>query len=416
MPTPLEKSPEPEFGTGLIPKDRYVSPEFMRREWDGMWRRVWLLAGRAADVARPGDYFTFEIGPESVIVARDRAGRVGAHYNVCLHRGNRLCDPGRGHVATFGCRYHGWEWNLDGTLHCAVDAATFRPAVPPDLRLGPVRCETFAGFVWICLDPAAAPLAEFLGVLPAHLGPYRFEDHALTVDATVEVACNWKTSVDAFNEAYHVHATHPQLLEFTDDVNVQIDFYDRHSRFIFKVAVPSPRLGKRPGIPAPIRDLVLPGCGVDPATFTGTIDDVRPAIFAGIRRQCAEAGIDVAALHDEQLIDDLHYTIFPNVTLNIHGRGFWLFRHRPHPDDPNRMLFDFQDYALLAPGTAPARPEHVTGEIAGTSLGDVIDQDLANLPRVQAGMRSAAFTGLRLSEQERRIRHFHRVLESYVSA
>ena len=125
--------------------------------------------------------------------------------------------------------------------------------------------------------------------------------------------------------------------------------------------------------------------------------------------------MDLSEIRDEQLLDDYHYTIFPNVTLNVHGRGFWLFRHRPHPTDPNKMLFDFQDYmrwpASLGPRERPAHRRDVQG---GTSLGIVLDQDLYNLPRVQAGMRSRGFEGLLLNRQERRIRHFHRVLESYV--
>ncbi len=178
--TPREKTVEPDLGTAPIPKERYTSGEFARREWDRMWTRVWLLAGPEADVARPGDWLTFEIGPESVIVVRDRAGALHAHYNVCLHRGNRLCD-------------------------------------------------------------------------------------------------------------------------------------------------------------------------------------------------------------------------------------------RPHPADPNRMFFDFQDFLRWPASLGPRqRPEHRRDVAGGTSLGIVLDQDLHNLPRVQAGMRSRAFQGLLLNVQERRIRHFHRTLDGYL--
>ena len=96
--TPIDKTPEPDLGSDPIPKERYVSREFARREWERMWTRVWLLAGWERDVANPGDWFTFEIGPESILVARDRSGTLHAHYNVCLHRGNRLCEIGRAHV------------------------------------------------------------------------------------------------------------------------------------------------------------------------------------------------------------------------------------------------------------------------------------------------------------------------------
>jgi len=414
-PTPLEKTSEPDLGTERIPKERYISPEFARREWDRMWTRVWLLAGREADVAAPGDWFTFEIGPESVIVARGRDGALHAHYNVCLHRGNRLCEPGRGHSATFTCRYHAWDWNLDGTLRCATDAQDFTQGLPPGLRLGPVRLATWGGFVWVTMDPDAEPLEAYLGVLPEHLARYHFEEHALVDDVTLEIDCNWKTCVDAFNEAYHVQGTHPELLEYSDDVNVQIDLYGRHSRFIFPVGVPSPRLGRLSKVPRWLGDIILRGVGIDPETFTGGVDGVKPAALAASRALGEQLGMDLSALRDEQLLDDYHYTIFPNVTLNVHGRGFWLFRHRPHPTDPEKMLFDFQDYMRWPASLGPReRAPHRRDAQGGTSLGIVLDQDLYNLPRVQAGMRSRGFEGLLLNMQERRIRHFHRVLDEYL--
>jgi phenylpropionate dioxygenase-like ring-hydroxylating dioxygenase large terminal subunit len=400
--------------SALIPKERYTSSEFMRLEWERMWTRVWLLAGRESDATTPGDYFTFEIGPESILVCRDRQGRLGAHYNVCLHRGNRLCEPGMGRAASFTCAFHGWDWDLDGALRCAVDAKTFSQGIPKGLRLSPVRCETWGGFVWINLDPNAGPLHEYLEVIPQDLEPYRMADQVVVDDFTIEVGCNWKTSVDAFNEAYHLAATHPQLIEWTDDVNVPIDLYDRHSRFVLRTGVPSPRAGSSDRIPEPVRELLMRGSGIDPDAFTGTMADVRPAVFKATRKLCADVGIDLSRLADEQLIDDYHYTIFPNITLNIHGRGFWLFRHRPHPTDSNKMLFDYQDFAHLPPGAAHQRPAPRDYTPGSCSLGEVMDQDLCNLPRVQAGMNSRAFTGLLLGDQERRIRHFHRTLERYV--
>lgn len=414
-PTPREKTAEPDLGTALIPKERYVSRTFLEREWERMWTKVWLLAGPARDVANPGDWFAFDLGPESIIVARDRAGALHAHFNVCLHRGNRLCEPGRGHGPTLTCRYHAWEWNLDGSLRAAPDARDFVPALPASLRLAPLRVDTWGGFVWVTMNPDAEPLADYLGVVPAHLAPYHFEEHVLVDDVTLALDCNWKTCVDAFNEAYHVQGTHPELLEYSDDVNVQIDLYGRHSRFIYPVGSPSPRLGPLSRIPRWLGDIVMRGVGVDPDTFAGTVADVKPAVLAASRALAEQMGMDVSALRDDQLLDDYHYTIFPNVTLNIHGRGFWLFRHRPHPTDPNRMLFDFQDWLRWPASLGPReRAPHRTDVQGGTSLGVVLDQDLYNLPRVQAGMRSRAFPGLRLNAQERRIRHFHRVLEEYV--
>src|SRR5215470_12227346 len=118
-PTPIEKAPEPDLGHAPIPKERYTGADFMRLETEHLWPRVWLLAARESDVARAGDHISFEIGRESIVVARARDG-LHAFFNVCLHRGNRLCEPGIHHAPTLTCRYHAWEWNLDGTLRCAT--------------------------------------------------------------------------------------------------------------------------------------------------------------------------------------------------------------------------------------------------------------------------------------------------------
>ena len=385
-----------------------------------MWQRVWLLAGLERDVRTPGDHFTFEIGTESILVVRDRTGRLGAFYNVCPHRGNRLVAPGAGRAQHFVCRFHGWTFGIDGALRFTPDRDDFPQGFGDgQCRLAPVACDTWGGFVWVSLAPSPEPLGAYLGIIPEHLDPYHFEEHILLNDLTLEIPCNWKTCVDAFNEAYHVQSTHPELLEYSDDVNVQVDLYERHSRFIYPLAVVSPRLPRRKDIPERIKEYFLRGVGIDPDAFTGGLGGVRAAMAQVMRTEVGPAsGIDFGELSDAQLIDDFHYTIFPNVTLNIHARGVWVFRHRPDPTDPSRMLFDFWNM-LRAPGVDVPRPPHEqypagTYALATIPGGDVLDQDVANLPGIQAGMRSAGYRGLFLSHQERRIRHFHRTLEGYL--
>ncbi|HZR84113.1 MAG TPA: SRPBCC family protein [Candidatus Binatia bacterium] len=419
--TPMAKAPDPELGSAVIPKERYTSADFAAREWEGMWRRVWLLAGCEADIREPGDYLTFEIGGESILVARLPSGRIAARHNVCMHRGNRLREPGVGHADRFSCIFHGWEYDLDGTLLKVTDGQCFPQGTPKaELSLRPVACDTWGGFVWVNLDSRAGSLRDYLGVLPRHLDPYHFEHQTVVNDVTIEIDCNWKTCVDAFNESYHVQATHPRLMEYSDDVNVQIDCYERHSRFLYPLAVVSPRLGRGSELTDPIREMFLRGIGLDPAPLEGRGDRVREAIARQMREVVGPAmGVDFAELNDDQLVDDYHYTIFPNVTLNIHARGAWVFRHRPHPSDPQKMYFDFWNL-LRAPRAQIERGEHEERRLAdGYSLahipgGDVLDEDMYNLPRIQAGMRSAAFPGLWLSTQELRIRHFHDTLVRYV--
>jgi phenylpropionate dioxygenase-like ring-hydroxylating dioxygenase large terminal subunit len=420
--TPMERAPVPELGHDQIPKERYTSPDFARLEWERMWTKVWLLAGRESDLRAPGDYLTFEIGVESVIVVRRADGGLATHYNVCMHRGNRLCEAGRGHVTRrFTCAFHGWQYALDGRLERALDPETFPQGLPVDrLSLRPVRCDTWGGFVWITLDPGAPPLQDYLGVIPTHLAPYRFEEWAIATDVTLEVACNWKTSVDAFNEAYHVMATHTWTLEFTDDVGTVYDCYDRHTRMIFPEAQPSPRHPGRGTVTPKIKEYFLARFGIDPSTVR-SVAEARAAIADAVRRQGPALGCDFSALNESQLNDDFHYTVFPNVTFNIHAQFAWVFTHRPHPDDPNRMYFDFVNLVRMPADDVPRPAKERYRVEDGCSLahipgGNVLDEDMYNLPRIQAGMRSAAFTGLHLSTQEIRIRHFHDTLMRYVDA
>jgi phenylpropionate dioxygenase-like ring-hydroxylating dioxygenase large terminal subunit len=423
-PTPMERSPVPELGTAPIPKERYVSPQYKALEDQRLWPKVWLLAGFESDLAEPGSYFTYEVGRDSVLVVRQADGGIAAFHNVCTHRGNRLVEPGRGRAGSFTCLFHAWRFGVDGSLERAVDAETFSQGCPSDeLGLRPVHCDQWAGFVFINLDPDADTLESYLENIPEHLDPYHFEEMKILNEYTIEVPCNWKTSMDAFHESYHIMGTHPDTLDVNDDVNCAYDCFGRHSRMILQLAVASPRHPEHGNVNETIREHFLASAGIDPATFTGGALDVRPAIAKAVREiQGPAMGADFSELNDAQLVDDFHYSIFPNITFNIFGRSAWLFRHRPHPTDPDRMFFDFYNLVRLPNADIP-RPEpefHVASDdlllqpVGGG--GELLAQDTYNLPRIQNGMHSAGFTGLHLGNQEIRIRHFHHNMDQYLES
>ncbi len=170
--------------------------------------------------------------------------------------------------------------------------------------------------------------------------------------------------------------------------------------------------------------MVIPSSGLNQASYNGGAGDALRSAMAASKREKLEPalGADFSALNDEQLVDDFHYTLFPNVTFNIHLPTPWLFRHRPHPSDPQKMYFDFFIFAQNPKAEIP-RPDHgdhVPGDGFGfSSIGlgaGIVDEDLYNLPRIQQGMASEAFPGLHLGTQETRIRHFHDVLLQYLQA
>ena len=143
--------------------------------------------------------------------------------------------------------------------------------------------------------------------------------------------------------------------------------------------------------------------------------EVRPAMQVAAREKAEAAGMDFSDLNDDQMSDDYHYFIFPNLTFNITSGSFGFFRQRPHPTDPNKMFFDIQSFMRIPPGADyPPRPKHQSFKHGEISIGLVMDQDSYNLPRVQKGMNSKAYKGLLINYRERRIRHMHKTLTDYI--
>ena len=413
--TPTQKAPSPGLGDALIPAARYTSKDFMDKEWDRIWTKVWLLGGRSDDMEEPGDYICTDIGKESVILVRQSDGSVRGFYNVCLHRGNKLRPEGLGAAEEmFQCKYHHWTYDWTGKIVRIPDLDTFPQGGPPCGAIPEVKCGEWGSFVWFSLNPDPEPLEEFLDPIPQHLDPYHFDRMAWTRDVTVEWDCNWKASVDAFNESYHVQGIHPQLQWYLDDVNIQIDCYDRHNRYLIPFATISPRVSMPSQVPPAIAG-ILRAAEMDPADYEGRVGDIRRAVQLHKRKHGKAQGKDYSDLNDDQLTDDYHYMIFPNVSLNVHADDVMMFRQRPHPTDPDKMFYDIWIFELVPEGEEwPDRPRHQHFKHGDRSIGQVLDQDAFNLPTVQKGMHSSAFPGLWIGEQELRIRHFHDVISQYI--
>jgi phenylpropionate dioxygenase-like ring-hydroxylating dioxygenase large terminal subunit len=157
------------------------------------------------------------------------------------------------------------------------------------------------------------------------------------------------------------------------------------------------------------------GCARRPE-FDGRVPEVRRAVQRWKRTHGAAQGLDYSELNDDQLTDDYHYMIFPNVALNTHADDLMLFRQRPHPTDPDKMFFDLMNFRLLKKDEEkPPLPQHMQFKHGEKSLSLVLDQDAYNLPGVQRGMHSVGFPGLYIGDQELRIRHFHKVIDDYLN-
>jgi phenylpropionate dioxygenase-like ring-hydroxylating dioxygenase large terminal subunit len=416
-----------------IAADRYQSREFMQREWKSMWTRVWLCAGRESDIPRAGNFIRFDHGHESFIVTRGSDGRIRAFYNVCQHRGRQLIDEDRGTRSQFVCPFHSWAYDLHGKNIRVTDREVFSErALCGNLDLKQARCETWAGFLFLTMDPAAPSLLEFLADVPALMGAYRMEDMHVVKETQVEIDCNWKNGLEAFLETYHVHMTHPQTLPGVDDVYEQIDVYrNGHGRIVTPFAAPSPRQGE-PDTIGPFLGLFLGNCGLQTADFEQRKSAIRDAIWQAKRAADNPFGLDYSPFTKSQILDIWAYSIFPNLTLNAHPEGVLAMQFRPHPQDPEKFLYHTWHLAAkLKPGaklpfymgigdevdiSGRTRPPLQRVPMHDTGLGLVMDQDISNLLGVQKGQKSRGFAGgNRYCEKELRIQVLHAELDRYLT-
>ena len=232
------------LGDEDIAFERYISPEFFEAEMDHMWSRTWQWACREEHVATPGDYYVYDIGRWSVVVVRTETMAIKAYINACLHRGTKL-KPSftEGWSPKLACPFHAWTWDLDGRLEDLPCAWDFPHVDRAKALLPEVRVGTWGGFVFINLDENAMPLEEYLAPLPEHALQAEMHDRYVALHIQKELPANWKVASEAFIEAYHVKATHPQLMQGTGDLNTQYDIFTDHVNRLYSLAgVASPNI------------------------------------------------------------------------------------------------------------------------------------------------------------------------------
>ena len=413
---------------------RYHSPEFMRREWERLWPRVWLLAGVTSDLQEAGDYFRFDVGHESIIVVRQADGGINAFYNVCPHRANRIALNEFGSVSHFTCAFHGWQFHCNGELKAITDEEFFAPQlIASRPGLTEVRCDVVGGLVFINMDGKAPPLREWIGLPRGYIENYEIDKmHAVRHVRSVWNA-NWKVGVDSFYETYHLPHIHPQTQGVMEDFS-QYDLYPNgFSRMIVPLCVKSHRVRDQDTVDEGLQ-FMMKDAGMDPGEFKGTAREVRPAVQKMKRERARRLNLaHYEKLTDGQLTDSWATGLFPNVQIGMHPEGVFIMRFLPHADDPTKFYYDnitmYRDIDD-ASYTVPAwmglpKDTDVSGAIRpaieyvpeGTrpDLGEVLDQDVELVAAVGAGCRSRGFRGPLWSDQEVRVRHFHRELDRYIN-
>ena len=283
-------------GARTLPRKYYVAPEIFAEEGEKIFTRRWLCIGREDRIAAPGDYVLQQVGSESIIVLRDQGGTVRAHYNVCRHRGTRLCEAQSGRFSeTIQCPYHAWTYALDGRLIGAPSASEIEGFTKSAYPLHSVAVQSWEGFLFINLAENPEP---FSLVYESLIGRFeRFNLANLAVGRTIEynVKSNWKLLFQNYSECYHCGPVHPPLAKLTPPTSGENDL------------VSGPVTG----------GFMVINEGAQSLTMSG--------------RSC---GVMVGDLPEEDLNRVYYYAIFPNMLLSLHPD--YVMFHTLWPEAPDR--------------------------------------------------------------------------------
>ena len=337
-----------------LPSSLYTDPGVFVTEKEKIFCRTWQVIGHASQVANPGDYFTSEIVGEPILCVRGTDRRLRGFYNVCRHRAGPAAE-GCGSRKLFRCGYHGWTYDLDGTLISATEIEGVQGFRPEDFSLSPVQVEEWFNLVFVNLDPQAPPLLDTLGGLPEQAGKFAFGEMKLFERRTYDMKCNWKTYVDNYLEGYHLPSVHPGLnreLDYSAYIVEPHEFYVRQF---------SPICGAQPGDTTPRR-------------YQETHEDLTTDYF----------------------------WIFPNCMLNCYPDNVSL--NIVLPLEPERTLAIFEWYLPEKDHASPAAE-------AAVEFSDQIQiEDIAICEVVQRNLRSRSYSRGRYSvKQEGGVHAFHRM-------
>ena len=414
-----------DFGTERHrDKDVYLSREIAEEEWEKLFAKTWHFVGHMNDIHKENRFKKVEIGHESIIVTRGKGDKINAFYNVCQHRGATLVESDFGSAKKLVCPFHKWEYGMDGSLKKIIDRETFREkALCHDLNVPQVRAESWRGFIFINMDPDAMPLKDWIGAeLDQLLSAYDFEKSVRVREVVMEWPVNWKLAHQAFNEGYHVQATHPQFFPAVNAYHVQHDLYPNgHGRSIYNFMMPTPHLKEVPQDLAVEHKIFLREAGLTEENFPKTYAEVPMAII-NAKKARKNYAIDYSKFSEGQLIDDWGVGFFPSTETFLHPEGWFIQHWRPHPSgDPLKCIYSAQVYAVPGVGELPSftgvqgkvnpdldkQPGIVyldTDDLEG--LGPVISQDREVTPRTGRGVKSRGFKGAVYSDQEIRIRYW----------
>lgn len=207
----LQIRPELDIARAFtLPAPLYFSPETLDEEKARIFATTWQVIGHAHQAAGPGDFFTFDLMGEPLLIARGEDGILRGFYNVCRHRAGNPAW-GCGNRKLFRCGYHGWTYRLDGALVATPEFEGVEDFNRLESGLTPVRLEEWFNLIFVNLDSNAVPLRQALGEMPTQAERFDFRSMKFSARRIYEMNCNWKTYIDNYLEGYHLPSVHPAL-------------------------------------------------------------------------------------------------------------------------------------------------------------------------------------------------------------
>jgi glycine betaine catabolism A len=313
MNEPSDRPPGLSKPAFTLPARYYTSLEVFHAEMERFYFRSWICAGRAERIPKPGDYFLRNFAGESLIVTRDGDGRIRPFFNVCRHRGTRICSAPEGAFAgRIACPYHGWSYALDGSLVGAphMEQPGFSRA---DYPLHAVAADVWDGHIFIHCGPDRQPLATQISGLAGKFAGWCMDELRLGRRITYDVKANWKLIVSNYNECLHCPFIHPALNRLTD------------------------YMGADNEAPAP---------GYIGGTM-GFRDGAETMTADGIRRRDYLPGLDAA---QRRMV--CYYAILPNFLLSLHPDYMMTHTLWPQSVDRTEVICEwhFHPHEMAKPG------------------------------------------------------------------
>jgi nitrite reductase/ring-hydroxylating ferredoxin subunit len=415
---------------------------------------VWQVAARLDEIPETGDYTTYQIGDQSVVVVRVDQSTVKAYHNVCPHRGTALAQgSGRFASCRIQCPFHGWRWDLAGNNQFVLERQEFRGGQlrDSDVALRAVQVAVFAGFVFINFDPNPQAFDEFIAPVRDVIEGLAIGDMHHYWWKSIPVPANWKVAQEAFFEAFHVPATHPQLekggaevimgkrddAEFTHRyVNFEV-FPHGHGRFYGGKKTPmaghinEPKGNPLEDMAARLKLLVD---GMDAMVLKEDVEVLLSLRGKPIPEGSSLGGEYMKALYAAaavqkrpmpKLVPEIlsmwggEVFIFPNLMILPQAGNAMIYRVRPNGSDPDSCTFEILSTRTLPAEVKPprVRVEQITDVNDPEQILLIPRQDLGNIPRIQKGLHSRGIQHSWLaSNQEKIILNMHQELDRYLGS